>query len=91
VTRRFVGGLLGQWGRLDEKRRSSYSNNAIKNSGRGGNVPADLVRLNAEITDANAAIFDGPPTPSPAASPEYMKYYGARIVKRNLVLDSNET
>jgi dihydrodipicolinate synthase/N-acetylneuraminate lyase len=57
VTRRIVGGLLGQWAvwtraavkLLEECRRLA---------GEGDEVPADMLRLQIELTDANAAIFD---------------------------------
>jgi dihydrodipicolinate synthase/N-acetylneuraminate lyase len=57
VERRIVGGLLGQWAvwtskaveLLDECRRHAAT---------GAPIPQELLRLGAEITDANAAIFD---------------------------------
>ncbi len=57
VERRIAGGLLGQWAvwtrkaveLLEERHRLVE---------RGGGVPADLLRLAVELTDANAAIFD---------------------------------
>jgi dihydrodipicolinate synthase/N-acetylneuraminate lyase len=55
-TRRIVGGLLGQWAvwtrraveLLDQARAASESDH----------VPADLLRVGAALTDANAAVFD---------------------------------
>jgi hypothetical protein len=57
TERRIVGGLLGQWavwtrtavGLLAECHRVTK---------RGGAVPAELLRRNVELTDANAAVFD---------------------------------
>jgi CheY-like chemotaxis protein len=57
VERWIVGGLLGQWAvwthsavkMLDECRRIRHERRAI---------PVSLMRLAAELTDANAAIFD---------------------------------
>ena len=56
ATRRIIGGLLGQWAvwtrravdMLDQARAASESDQ----------VPADLLRAGAALTDANAAIFD---------------------------------
>ena len=55
VTRRFVGGLLGQWATwtsravelLNECQRSAPEN-----------VSTDLLKIGVQLTDANAAIFD---------------------------------
>jgi dihydrodipicolinate synthase/N-acetylneuraminate lyase len=56
VERRIVGGLLGQWAvwtrRTVELLRTCHEVSA------GAAVPAELLRLNGELTDANAAIFD---------------------------------
>ena len=56
VERRIVGGLLGHW--------SVWTRNAVEQldrchgvSGRG-EIPAEMLRLNIEVTDANAAFFD---------------------------------
>lgn len=57
VERRIVGGLLGQWavgtraavGLLEECRAVAAADEA---------VPAGLLRLGAELTDLNAALFD---------------------------------
>jgi dihydrodipicolinate synthase/N-acetylneuraminate lyase len=56
APRRVVGGLLGQWAvwtrraveLLDQARAASESDQ----------VPADLLRIGAALTDANAAVFD---------------------------------
>ena len=57
ITKRFAGGLLGQWAvwtsravELLQECRVSASN--------GGNVDARMLRLAAELTDANGAVFD---------------------------------
>ncbi|HEX6600742.1 MAG TPA: dihydrodipicolinate synthase family protein [Gemmatimonadaceae bacterium] len=59
TTRHIVGGLLGQWAvwtrgavRLLERARAARTGNAS-----AGEI-AELLRLNAALTDANAAIFD---------------------------------
>jgi len=56
VERRIVGGLLGQWGvwtakavELLDRCRALWA---------GESIPAEMLRLGAELTDANAAIFD---------------------------------
>jgi dihydrodipicolinate synthase/N-acetylneuraminate lyase len=57
VERRIVGGLLGHWsvwtkaavGLLEECRRLSKA---------GGDIPAEMLRRNIEVTDSNAAFFD---------------------------------
>jgi hypothetical protein len=57
VERRFVGGLLGQWAvwtrraveMLDQCRRIAEA---------GLPVPREMLRMNVELTDANAALFD---------------------------------
>ncbi|MEO8334690.1 MAG: dihydrodipicolinate synthase family protein [bacterium] len=54
-TRRIVGGLLGQW--------AVWTRAAVQlleriHASRGPEVDADLLRENAALTDANAAIFD---------------------------------
>jgi len=56
APRRIIGGLLGQWAVwtrravevLDQARAASESDQ----------VPADLLRIGAALTDANAAVFD---------------------------------
>jgi hypothetical protein len=57
VERRIVGGLLGQWAvwtrRTVELLRACHESTAG-----GAAVPSELLRLNGELTDANAAIFD---------------------------------
>ena len=57
VERRIVGGLLGQWAvwtrravEMHARCREFARSNAV--------IPAGMLRLNAELTDANAAIFD---------------------------------
>lgn len=57
VERRIVGGLLGHWSVWTQKAvellRACHE--ARK---KGGAVPAELLRLGIEVTDANAAFFD---------------------------------
>ncbi|HEX5077469.1 MAG TPA: dihydrodipicolinate synthase family protein, partial [Gemmatimonadaceae bacterium] len=56
IPRRIIGGLLGQWAvwtrraveLLDQARAASESDL----------IPADLLRIGAALTDANAAVFD---------------------------------
>ncbi len=55
ATRRMVGGLLGQW--------AVWTRGAVQmlervRAARIGQLDADWLRENAELTDANAAIFD---------------------------------
>jgi len=54
--RRFVGGLLGQWAVWTKKavQLIERCHQAVQQ----GTVPAELLRDNAALTDANAAIFD---------------------------------
>jgi len=57
VTRRMVGGLLGHWAvwtsRAVDTLRACHA--AVAS---GGPVPAELLRLAAQVTDCNAAVFD---------------------------------
>lgn len=55
VEKRFVGGLLGHW--------AVWTKSAVDllkkvREHRGTEIPAELLTLNAKITDANAAFFD---------------------------------
>ena len=57
---RMVGGLLGHWAYWTSQavallRRTHH---LVRGSGLGGRAPAGLLGLAAQITDANAAIFD---------------------------------
>ncbi len=56
VERRIVGGLLGHWAVWTQ--RSAEILKTCQAAGRGSSVSADLLRLNVEVTDANAAFFD---------------------------------
>ena len=56
APRRIVGGLLGQWAVWT--RRAVELWNRTRASAEADHVPADLVRIGAAITDANAAVFD---------------------------------
>ena len=56
APRRIVGGLLGQWAVWT--RRAVELLNRAHASSDADHVPVDLIRIGAELTDANAAIFD---------------------------------
>jgi dihydrodipicolinate synthase/N-acetylneuraminate lyase len=56
IERRIVGGLLGQWAVWT--RRAVEIHRRCRECAKAGTIPAELLRLNAELTDANAAIFD---------------------------------
>jgi hypothetical protein len=56
VERRIVGGLLGQWAVWT--RRAVELLAECHAAAAQGVVPAELLRRGAEITDANAALFD---------------------------------
>jgi hypothetical protein len=56
VERRVVGGLLGHWAVWTHKAVEILKKCQAVAS--GGAVPQDLLRLNVEVTDANAAFFD---------------------------------
>lgn len=56
APRRIVGGLLGQWAVWT--RRAVELLNRAHASSDADHVPVDLIRMGAELTDANAAIFD---------------------------------
>jgi hypothetical protein len=57
VERRVVGGLLGQWavGTHAAARLLAECQRIVTE---GQAVPAELLRLGAELTDLNAAVFD---------------------------------
>jgi hypothetical protein len=57
VERRIVGGLLGQWA-VWTRRAVELLHECHALARQGGAAPAELLRLSAELTDANAAIFD---------------------------------
>ncbi|MFO0843287.1 MAG: dihydrodipicolinate synthase family protein [Gemmataceae bacterium] len=54
--RRFVGGLLGQWAVWTRKAVELLEH--CHRQAAAGRVPLEMLRLHAELTDANAAIFD---------------------------------
>jgi hypothetical protein len=57
VERWIVGGLLGQWAVWTSKAVELLERcHQIASPGR--DIPADMLRLGAQLTDANAAIFD---------------------------------
>jgi hypothetical protein len=53
----FVGGLLGQWA-VWTQRAVGLLDDARKARAGGGRLLGDLLTLDAQLTDANAAIFD---------------------------------
>src|SRR5262245_11018301 len=57
VERWIVGGLLGQWA-VWTRRSVELLRECHEVVARGDAVPAELLRLNGELTDANTAIFD---------------------------------
>lgn len=56
VEKRFVGGLLGHWSIWTHTVVDLY--HKIRAAAQKEAVPADLITMAAEITDANAAVFD---------------------------------
>ena len=57
VTLRFSGGLLGHWAVWTQKAAEILKRcREVANS--GGPVPEEILRLNGEVTDCNAAFFD---------------------------------
>jgi hypothetical protein len=57
ATRSFVGGLLGQWAVWTSKAVELYRRCRVLVTS-GADAPGDLLRLAAQLTDANGAIFD---------------------------------
>jgi len=57
VDRRFVGGLLGQWA-VWTRRAVELHAECRRLATSGGPIPAEILRRNIEVTDANAAFFD---------------------------------
>lgn len=57
VERRIVGGLLGQWA-VWTQRAVELVRQCHAMVREGGDVPAEMLRLGVEVTDANAAVFD---------------------------------
>jgi dihydrodipicolinate synthase/N-acetylneuraminate lyase len=57
VERRIVGGLLGQWA-VWTRRAVELLQECHALTRQGGAAPAELLRRAAELTDANAAVFD---------------------------------
>lgn len=55
--RRIVGGLLGQWA-VGTRRAVELLAECQKLIERGESVPVEMLRLSAELTDLNAAVFD---------------------------------
>jgi hypothetical protein len=57
VERRIVGGLLGQWAAWTRK-AVQLLEECHRFAERGGDIPAEMLRRNVELTDVNAAVFD---------------------------------
>lgn len=55
---RFVGGLLGQWAFWTRRACEYWRQCRECKESASSEVPASLLRLNLEVTDANAAVFD---------------------------------
>ena len=56
VEKRFVGGLLGHWAVWTKSTVDLFKQ--LREYQDGRDIPAELLTLNAKITDANAAFFD---------------------------------
>lgn len=56
AERRFVGGLLGHWAVWTRKAVELLD--SCRDAAEAGQIPSDLIRLSAPVTDANAAFFD---------------------------------
>jgi len=56
VEKRFVGGLLGHWAVWTKSTVDMFEK--LREYQDGRDIPAELLTLNAKITDANAAFFD---------------------------------
>jgi len=56
VEKRFVGGLLGHWAVWTKSAVDMFEK--LREYKDGRDIPAELLTLNAKITDANAAFFD---------------------------------
>jgi dihydrodipicolinate synthase/N-acetylneuraminate lyase len=56
VERRFVGGLLGHWAVWTRRAVELHAECRLATSGEP--IPAEMLRRNIEVTDANAAFFD---------------------------------
>ena len=57
VERRIVGGLLGHWA-FWTRRAVELVERCDGLAADGGAIPAEMLRLAGEVTDANAAVFD---------------------------------
>ncbi|MBM3878736.1 MAG: dihydrodipicolinate synthase family protein [Verrucomicrobia bacterium] len=57
IERRIVGGLLGHWA-VWTQRAVEIHRRCRQVARAGGPIPAELMRLSVEVTDANAAFFD---------------------------------
>ena len=57
IERRIVGGLLGHWSVWTQK-AVQLLDECHRLIAAGGDVPAEMLRRNIEVTDSNAAFFD---------------------------------
>jgi hypothetical protein len=57
VERRMTGGLLGQWA-VWTRRAVELVQECHRLTAAGAAIPAEMLRRNVELTDANAAVFD---------------------------------
>jgi dihydrodipicolinate synthase/N-acetylneuraminate lyase len=57
VERRITGGLLGQWA-VWTRKAGELVRECHRLVAAGGDVPAEMLRRNVELTDANAVLFD---------------------------------
>jgi dihydrodipicolinate synthase/N-acetylneuraminate lyase len=57
VERRITGGLLGQWA-VWTRKAVELVRECHRLVAAGGDVPAEMLRRNVELTDANAVLFD---------------------------------
>jgi hypothetical protein len=57
VERRIVGGLLGHWA-FWTRQAADVVERCHGLAAEAGAIPAEMLRLAGEITDANAAVFD---------------------------------
>jgi len=60
AERRIVGGLLGQWAVWTKKAVEllEFCHAAVRKGGGADALPAVVLRMNVQLTDANAALFD---------------------------------
>jgi hypothetical protein len=57
-SRAFVGGLLGHWSVWTASSSATVAENACRAAQAAGSISADLLGLDARVTDCNSAFFD---------------------------------